>query len=276
MEDWITVDLGGVGCRLRQWEDFSWLQGYGTVLQVWDQLFSGQVWFGVEGPYGRLLIKYAGAWTLNGALRPADAMRALQNLTALYGMGHPSLLPLLNHGNAGAGYAALFPWPEALTLSQSLDRARRLSLARQLKMLDGVYDLHGRLSENGCVSVNFSGDSLLMDYENDRALVWDIDLYRRKPAFNDRGRMWGSSAFLSPEEYVLGAPLDESTVAYHMGALAFELFGDNADRLISSWRGPRNLYPVAERACRERKEERYPSVRAFLDAWRETVGRLFR
>ena len=275
-EEYLIQELDGVPCRLRQREDLSFLRRYGAVRRVWDQEFSGMLWFGMEGPYGRLLVKYAGAWTVQGALRPAEAMAALKNLTALYGMGHPALLPLLTHGEAGAGYAAVFPWPDAPTLAESRDQARRLRLERQLKMLDGVFDLHAKLAENGCVSVRFSDAGIVMDYGRDQAVLWDIDLYRRKPAFNDRGRMWGTARFLSPEEYALGAPLDESTVVYHLGALTFELLGDNMDRSRSAWRGPAGLYAAAERACREKKEERYPSVRAFLDAWREAVGRLYR
>ena len=47
------------------------------------------------------------------------------------------------------------------------------------------------------------------------------------------GRMWGSSLFQSPEEYEVGAVIDEITNVYAVGATAFALFGEynrNRDR----------------------------------------------
>jgi len=39
------------------------------------------------------------------------------------------------------------------------------------------------------------------------------------------GRMWGSSRFMSQEEFTLGVAIDEITNVYPMGAVAFALFG---------------------------------------------------
>ena len=269
----VTLTLDGVPCRLRQGQDFSWLRSYGRVARVWDEQFSGNLCFGMEGEWGPLFIKYAGAWTVNGMARPWEAVMTLKNAVPIYQLSHPSLIPLLAHGPAGEGYAAVFPWIQGQTLREMGPGIRYIALEKALKMLDGIFDLHAHLAENGYVSVDFSDGNVLMDF--DRALVFDVDLYRRKPAVNDRGRMWGSSRFLAPEEYQIDAPLDEGTTVYHMGSLAFAFFGDGEGRGPGQWTGPSALWGVADRACRERKEERYPSVRAFLDAWREGVGRIY-
>ena len=60
----------------------------------------------------------------------------------------------------------------------------------------------------------------------------------------------------------------ENPPALPMSLLAIE----QADLIVI---GPGSLYPVVERACREKRGERPPSVRAFLDSWREAVGRIF-
>jgi serine/threonine protein kinase, bacterial len=39
------------------------------------------------------------------------------------------------------------------------------------------------------------------------------------------GRLWGSSRFMSPEEFGLGAKIDERTNVFNMGAIAFGLLG---------------------------------------------------
>ena len=197
----------------------------------------------------------------------------------LYSRQHPALPRLLAHGPAGDGYAALFAWRNALPLRQGthdfsvLDQVRRLPLTVSLKMLDMVFDLHAQLALEGVVAVDFHDGNVLIDFETLEAIVCDLDLYRHKPAFNDRGRMKGSSFFMAPEEFELNASLDETTTEYNMAALAFAFFGSNDDRSKNAWIGPHTLWEVAQKATRPQKADRYPSMRAFLDAWREAVGR---
>ncbi len=284
MTDWESEREGsvflidGVPYMALEKPDLHWLRPYGTVFQVFDRQFSGNLCFGVEGSYGRLFVKYAGARTLNYRGKPDNAVLALKNAMPLYDRSHQALTRLLAHGPAGDGYAAIFEWRDALPLRSAYgpsawNRARRLPLEKSLRMLDMVYDLHLCLAQDGIVAVDFYDGNVLIDFERDEAIVCDIDLYRRKPAFNDRGRMWGSSRFMAPEEYQLDAALDETTTEYNMAALAFAFYGDNSDRSMHAWRAPNCLWEVAHRAVAEAKADRYPSLRAFLDAWREAVGR---
>jgi len=274
----ITLQMDGVAFELRKETDFSWIRPYGKVFYVYDRLTTGNLCFGVEGKYGKLFIKFAGARTVNYAGRPEDAIFTLQKAMQIYSIQHPALTRLLAHGPAGSGYAAIYAWQDAPVLWPSppdpkiLERVRRLQLGRSLKMLDGVFDLHAHLAEEGYIAVDFSDENLLVHFERDEMIVCDIDLYRKKPAVNDRGRMQGSSRFLAPEEYALGAVLDESTTVYAMGMLAFEIFGDQQERTRKCWTGPAALFDVAEKATREKREERYPSMRAFLNAWRRALG----
>ena len=258
--------------------DLSWLAGYGQVFRVMDRQSPAHLLFGVEGRYGKLFIKYAGARTVHYRGKPTDAIFALQSAMRLYQVDHPALLRPLAHGPAGGGYAAVFPWRgDSFLRSTPPDgavraRVRHLSLQRSLKMLDMVFDLHVTLAAEGLIAGDFSDSHLLIDFERDEAVMWDIDQYRQKPAVNNKGRMKGSSRFMAPEEYALGAALDEATTVYNLGALAFEFFGDAQDRSINTWAGPQALYPVARRAVRESKADRFPSLRAFLSAWRQAVG----
>ncbi len=269
--------IDGIPYTALEEPDLHWLRPYGTVFQVMDRQFSGNLCFGVEGSYGRLFVKYAGARTLHYRGKPEQAILTLKNAMPLYDRPHPALTRLLAHGPAGDGYAAIFAWRDALPLRSSFgpsagDRARRLPLEKSLRMLDMVFDLHLNLAQDGIVAVDFYDGNVLIDFEQNEAIVCDIDLYRRKPAFNDRGRMWGSSRFMAPEEYQLDAALDETTTEYNMAALAFAFYGDNSDRSRHAWRAPYCLWEVAHRAVSESKSDRYPSLRAFLDAWREAVG----
>lgn len=276
-----VFQVDGIAFQARQEPQLAWLQNYGRVFWVADGQMSGNLCFGVEGRYGRLFIKYAGERPVNYSGRPEAAAETLRNAMPLYQREHPALVKLLAHGPAGAGYAAVFRWEEAAVLRPTPpsrvvhDRVQRLQLSRSLRMLDMVYDLHAQLAGDGYIAVDFYDGNLLIDFDRNAAIVCDIDLYRKKPAVNDRGRMQGSSRFLSPEEYTLGAPLTESTTVYAMGALAFEFYGSNQDRSIHAWHGPRQLYDVAARATRDAPENRYPSLQAFLGAWREAVAHLW-
>lgn len=270
--------IDGIPFRAREAVELDWLRPYGRVFQVMDQQPSGNLCFGVDGPYGRLFIKYAGARTLNYAGRVEDAVNTLRNAMPLYAHAHPALTRLLAHGQTPRGYAAVFAWRDALPLRATPPddavraRVRALQLSRSLKMLDMAFDLHVQLAADGYVAVDFADDNLLIDFDRDEIVVCDIDLYRRKPAFNDRGRMPGASRMMAPEEFIQGQRLTECTTVYNMGALAFEFFGDNNDRRPAAWQGPAALYPVAKKATMEQPFQRFPTLRAFQEAWREAVG----
>lgn len=71
---------------------------------------------------------------------------------------------------------------------------------------------------------------------------------------------------MSPEEYELGAVIDEVTNVYTLGAMAFALFADS-DRSREKWPLSDALYKVASKAVASRRCERYESIQAFSKAW---------
>ncbi|HDR7472468.1 TPA: serine/threonine protein kinase, partial [Bacillus toyonensis] len=81
------------------------------------------------------------------------------------------------------------------------------------------------------------------------------------------GRLWGSSRFMSPEEFELNAIIDEKTNVFNMGAVAFALLGGEKDRSFIKWGASKELYEVASRAVNENRAERYTSVKEFYEAW---------
>ncbi len=269
--------IDGVAFEVKAPVDLRWLSAYGQVFHVFDQQDSGNLCFGVTGPFGKLFIKYAGAQTVNYLGRPQLAVDVLKYATQLYRHEHPSLVRMLAHGAVGEGYAIVFEWLDAVCLRPTppdprvQERLRRQTFIRRLTMLDGVFDLHALLAEKGIVAIDFYDGNLMLDFEMSRAVVCDIDLYRFAPTVNDRGRMQGSSRFMAPEEYALGAPLDACTNVYAMGALAFEFFGNNRDRSAQAWEGPASLYPIARRATADKRTDRYTTLDDFLSAWREAV-----
>jgi len=81
------------------------------------------------------------------------------------------------------------------------------------------------------------------------------------------GRLWGSSRFMSPEEFELGAEIDERTNVFNMGAIAFGLLGGELDRSILKWDAGSELYEIAMKAVQKDKMDRYSTVEEFFFEW---------
>ena len=81
------------------------------------------------------------------------------------------------------------------------------------------------------------------------------------------GRLWGSSRFMSPEEFELNAMIDARTNVFNMGAMAFAILGGGKDRSFTKWEASRDLYEIAYRAVNENRMERYVSVETFYEEW---------
>ena len=94
--------------------------------------------------------------------------------------------------------------------------------------------------------------------------------YHKMPFANPVGRMWGSTRFMAPEEFQKGAAIDERTMVYTMGALAFELFAP-AGRTFSDWPLSQSAWECAKKAISPQREERYADLISFWHAWREAV-----
>ena len=80
------------------------------------------------------------------------------------------------------------------------------------------------------------------------------------------GRMWGSSLFQSPEEYQLGADIDEITNVYTLGATAFALFGEYS-RTRDKWQLSDGLFETAARAVSNNRANRQQSIKQFTEEW---------
>ncbi|MBQ7455689.1 MAG: hypothetical protein IJS53_04535 [Clostridia bacterium] len=272
-------DVFGWPVEMEQPQDFSFALRYGAPFGVWARPETGLLFFGLDSArYGRLCLRYAGA-PLAGA-KPDQAVSrlraAMPAYEALY--PHPALAKLQGHGEAAGGYAALFRWVEGEGLD-GRDALRRLlaqPLLSRLRMIDPLMDFHAFAAAQGWLSVGFCLSSLVADLSTATVTIADVDLYRRLPAVNDRGRMPGAVRFLSPEEYEQGAALDELTMQYTLGALAFAFFAPEGSRERADWVAGEALYRVAIRACSDDRSARFPSLAAFLEAWREAARKTIR
>lgn len=278
------VTIGHVSFELKRNQDFNWLRNFGEVFCVFDKQDSGNLCFGVEVQGEKRFVKYAGARTLNYEGDPQDAIKRLKQALPVYErLEHPSLIKLTQHFEVENGYVAVFEWfdgeglhphwsfPPPLKYNHPdspFYRYKQLPVEKRIASLNDIFSFHVYVEAKNYVAIDFYDGSLLYDFRNHRTRVCDIDMYREKPYINSMGRMWGSSRFMSPEEFQLGADIDERTNVFNMGAMAFGLLGGELDHSFSKWEASKALYNVTVQAVQKERNRRYPSVAAFYSAWK--------
>lgn len=265
--------IDGIPYKLKEPFDFSFLGKYGRAFQVFDDQDSGNICFGMERDGERYFIKFAGAPAERSSDSPKEAVERLKAAGILYrDLQHENLIQLLEAEDMGGGFALVFRWAEGDCMGRMYPEAHRrfMALSAESKM-DVFRDILRFLEYTASrqyVAVDFYDGSVLYDFETGRTSLCDIDFFLRQPCVNDMGRMRGSSLFQAPEEYRLGAVLDEVTNVYTAGAFAFALFGGH-ERTMGSWQLTERLYKIAAKAVEEDRNQRYQSLGQFREAWEE-------
>ncbi|HEX2857553.1 MAG TPA: hypothetical protein VHO26_08770 [Propionibacteriaceae bacterium] len=268
--------VDGVPVRLREELDLGFLSRWGRVFRVFDLQDSGSLCVGLEGRAGRLFVKYAGALTVRYEGRIEDAVASLRDAAGRYrALAHPTLLPLLESVDIGShGHALVFPWSDAVCIGRQYGLRgvlERLAPARRAAAVQQLLDFHAEAARRGWVAVDLYDGSVLVDPASGRVTVCDIDVYQRAPHVNRMGRMWGSSRFMSPEEFELGATIDEVTTVHTLGVLAHSLLGDDGTRSRDAWVGSDDQFAIARRAALADRSDRWPSIGEMAAAWRATL-----
>jgi serine/threonine-protein kinase len=279
-----TINLHSVSFQLQEPHKFDWLVNMGEVFAVFDQQDSGNISFGIKDNSGKKFVKYAGAKPLEYGGDPQEAVERLKQAVSIYNdLDHPHLMKLIEHFSVPEGYVAVFDWFEGESLhphwsfpppakykdpNSPYYRYKQLSIETRLKSLDNIFSFHLHVAKKGYVAVDFYDGSILYDFLTNTTKICDIDVYQKKPFINRMGRLWGSSRFMSPEEYKLGADIDEITNVFNMGAIAFSLVGGELDRSFSKWEAGRDMFEVAIKAVDPDRERRLSSIAEFYNAWK--------
>lgn len=269
--------VNGIPFKLKSAFDFDFLSVYGTVFKVFDDQDSGNICFGLEKDGRRFFMKFAGAPTEQYDGDPAQAVLRLKAALPVYHtLHHENLIELLDAAETGGGFAALFSWADGECTGRMFPAAHRRFLRLPAENRLSVFrDILGFLEYTAAqkyVALDFYDGSVLYDAAAGKTTFCDIDFFRRQPVVNDMGRMWGSSLFQAPEEFQLGAVLDEITNVYTAGAFAFALFGAY-HRTRDTWQLSDALFDIASQAVREERSERQQSIRQLREEWETALAR---
>lgn len=263
-------------CPATDLPPLDFLRSVGTVFAEFGAKTqdSGNVSYGVEVGRDRFFVKTAGVpddplpvldhsartLLLRNAARLSESVR------------HPLLPPLYRVIESLEGPMLVYPWLDGELLGvprerrddplSSFGRFRALPMPEILSCLSALFDLHVCLAQAGWIAGDFYDGSLLYDFASKRLWVIDLDSYRDAPFRNDAGRMPGSSRFMAPEEYEMGARIDEQTTVYVMGRAALVFLAED---------GPPELLEVAAKACAPAREQRFETMAAFFYAWQAAM-----
>ena len=250
----------------------TFLSEHGEIFVVFDERTqdSGNVSYGVEVDGRRYFVKTAG--------RPDDDMSyldhsgrvgLLRNAVKLAESSDHRTLPQFHQVvESSSGPMLIYDWVEGENVRNCLDRVRSLAVSEVTQLVTEVYDLHCELTRLGWIANDFYDGAMIYDFRSGRLHVIDLDSYNTGSFANSMGRMAGSSRFMAPEEFALGATIDERTTVFTMGRTAAVLMSDNSLERVP-FLGTDGQYEVMLRCCAEDPDERFQTVAEMCAAWVE-------
>ncbi len=272
----VIQNLNGLFLRLKEPFDFSSLKDLGEVFKVFDDQDSGNICFGVVKGSRRYFVKFAGVPTAEYTGSIAEAVERLLAAALVYkDLRHKNLVSLVADRDFGGGFALVFEWEDGICLGKQYPGHKRFieaSLSQRMQVFEDILSFHLHSADRGYVAIDFYDGSIMYDFERGRTVICDVDFYQKQPVVNKMGRMWGSTRFMSPEEFTAGSSIDEISNVFLMGATAFALLGGELDRSIQKWIASEKLHAVALQAVSESRKDRFQSLDAFSNAWRKASG----
>jgi hypothetical protein len=261
----------------------SLVKGSSMVRRTFDQHTqdSGNVSWLVESDGVLLFVKSAGPLDPPpGAPRPlldhSDRVGLLENAARLArSCDHPALATLRNVIETATGPALVYDAAPGELIgvqrahrtdpTSPYQRFAHLPGRRMLAVFDVLIDLHVALAGRGWVARDLY-DGCLIVAPDDRLTVVDLDTYHRGPLTNTMGRMFGSERFMAPEEFTLGATIDQRTTVFTLARLVTH-FATRLTEDLDSFVGSPTGADVLRRASQPDRSARFSTVAEFAAAW---------
>ncbi|MCX4365380.1 MAG: hypothetical protein OSJ70_06385 [Bacilli bacterium] len=292
----IKLRIDNVEFKLREYQDFNWLNNYGKVFSVIDETGSGCISFGVEKGNKKYFFKIAGAKTVEAEISENESIILLKEAVKKYeDIKHPNLINLIDSFEVNEFFVAVFEWAkgeclfdhwnfnkykEYSNLETPAEKLKRLAIDKRVNVVLKLFSFFETFIESGYVAVDFYDSSIMYDFENDFVTFCDIDLFRKTPTINDIGEdYFGTKRLKAPEENKLGATIDELTSEFTLGAIIFDMFSNvkNTDERyekgifipnsIEDFELEQNVYDVLRKATSYDRNNRYKSIKEFHNAF---------
>jgi serine/threonine protein kinase, bacterial len=246
---------------------------------------SGNVSYGVEVEGARFFVKTAGVPSNNTPLSHDARVAWLRNAIRLSAtLQDPALCQLRHVIESAHGPMLVYEWVSGELIgvpraqredpASAFVRFRRLPLPELTAALTEVFRVHAALCARGWIASDFYAGAMMYDFGLRQIKLVDLDMYRAGPFVNDMGQLFGSTSFMAPEEFVLGARIDEATTVFTMGRcigiFLAEQIGQDGSNALSA------MINVGERACRTARGARWSSMAELLEEWQRAVAQTAR
>jgi serine/threonine-protein kinase len=234
--------------------------------------------------------------------RPDFAVNALmmqrfrREAEVIAALRHPHIMPIYDLGEADGIAYIVMPYIRGESLKARMDRVGRLPVELARRILLQAADALSAAHEAGVVHRDVKPDNIMLDRRDDQVLLMDFGIAKaiesggdgRSISLTSTGLVMGTPHYMSPEQAAGERSLDHrsdqyalAVVTYRMVAgvlpfdgpsvraiLAKQLVGAATPLRDVARDVPPALVAAIERAMAKDPEDRFPSVRAFMDAVR--------
>lgn len=295
----IKLKIDDIEFKLREYQDFSWLNNYGKVFLVIDETGSGCISFGIEKDNKKYFFKIAGAKTVEAEISEEESIKLLKEAVIKYqDIKHDNLIKYVDSFDYKEFFVVIYEFAEGECLFDhwNFDRYKKtkevtplmkfksLSIEKRLNVVEKLFSFFETFIDSGYVAVDFYDSSIMYDFENDEVTFCDIDLFRKLPTKNDLGKdYFGTKRLKAPEENELGATIDELTSEFTLGAIIFDMFS-NVDNIaeryekgmfipnnIENFELSKEVYDILITATSYDRNNRYDSIKEFYKVFINAV-----
>lgn len=296
----VKCKIDNIEFKLKEYQDFSWVNDYGIVFSVIDETGSGCISFGVQKDNKKYFIKIAGAKTVEAEISEQDSIDLLKDAVEKYkNIHHKNLIKYIDSFDINEFFAVIFEYADGeclfdhwnfekykndSTLITPIQKFKKLEISKRLDVVYKLFSFFETFINAGYVAVDFYDSSIIYNFEKDEATFCDIDLFRKLPTKNDLGKdYYGTKRLKAPEENELGATIDELTNEFTLGAIIFDIFSNvsnNDKRYEIGMFIPNDLeefelntktYNVLLKATNYDRNNRYTSINEFEVEFRKSL-----
>jgi hypothetical protein len=226
---------------------------------------------------------------LNADVGDVSGDRFLLEIRLSAGMQHPHILPTYDSGIAADRLYFVMPFVDGGTLRERLDASPNIPLLEALSIVRDIGIALAHAHDLGVVHRDVKPENIL--FYHGVACLADFGIAKAieqmHPLLTAQGTFVGTPAYMSPEQYA-AIGVDGRTDVYSLSCVLYEmlagarLFGGNTPNSVLAARGvPRPLPATSSWPARVQllldtglaadPEQRFPSVRAFVEAITEAI-----
>ena len=140
---------------------------------------------------------------------------------------HPSILPLLDSGEADGLLYFVMPYVQGQSLRNRLNRERELPISDAVRLLIEIVDGLAHAHEHGVVHRDMKPDNVMLSGRH--ALITDFGVARavseatNADTLTTMGVALGTPSYMSPEQATADPAIDHRADIYALGIMAYEL-----------------------------------------------------